>query len=625
MLLEARLLEAKPCDSASHRRPSPQRHNTVAPGRRRHDGTVRRSRALLLTTLLLVGSLTTSSLAFSAESTNGSGASLIDETLALGVDFQHRNGMNGRFLMVENVGAGVALLDVDDDGDLDIYAVQGGELDKVDGSDPTLDELWLGEPGAQGGWSFVDATTTSGVEATGYGMGIVTGDFDGNGSEDAFVLNYGPNQLWLNRGDGRFSQASLGPEIAGAQWSVSGAAADFDGDGDLDIYVANYLDYQLDDNRVCRSASGSRDYCAPNAYRPVADQLLRNRGDGTFEDVSSPSGIAGAAGPALGVLAADLDADGALDFYVANDGAANFWWRQQRGTFEEAALGAGLALNSDGAAEASMGIIGADLDGDGVQDLVVTHLAGETHTLYRQTEPGLFDDVTVLAGLARPSRRATGFGIVALDVNGDRRLDLYVANGAVRTLEDLEQKGDPYPLHQPNQMFRNTRPKRPGLPGRFEELSPSDHPVLAASEVSRGVAGGDLDNDGDTDLVVSNNNGRLRILLSQLDPSEWTGFAVRSPDAPGRAHGARVAITLTNGERLVRFARSSEGYASAHDRRIPVSLPAGVRVRFVDVEWIGGGRERFEGPFDLNRYVTLEPTSSQSSPAGDRAQGKARR
>ena len=533
---------------------------------------------------------------------------LIDETLALGLDFEHVNGMNGRYLMVENVGPGVALLDLDRDGDLDLYAVQGGDPGRPPGTEAPSDRLWRNDVTDDGRRRFVDVTRDVGLSATGYGMGVVVGDFDADGWDDLFVLNYGANELWLNRGGDTLTLAPLSPALAGTSWSVSGAAADYDGDGDLDLYVANYLEYSVADNRVCRTAGGSRDYCAPDAYRPALDQLLRNRGDGTFENVSARSGIAAIRGPALGVLATDLDADGRIDFYVANDGAANVWWRRSgsdSGGFVDGALGAGLALNASGAPEASMGLLGADLDGDGDEDLVATHLTGETHTVYRQLEPGLFEDATVLAGLAGSSRRATGFGIAALDIDGDRWLDLYVANGAVRALEDLERAGDAYPLHQRNQLFRSSPPQRSGVPARFSDVSGASGAALATSEVSRGVAAGDIDNDGDIDLVVANNNGPLRVLVNQLDPRHWVGFGLQQPGRPGRVESARVVIELGDGHRLTRLARASSGFASAQDRRLAITLPAEVTVDAVEVFWVGSESERFDGPFARNRYVEL--------------------
>ncbi len=541
-----------------------------------------------------------------------------EEAAERGLDFVHFNGMSGELYIAEVMGSGVALVDVDDDGDLDVYLVQGNLLDDVALDEATfpppeamrrlVDRLYLNDLVPGGELRFRDVTAESGLAASGYGMGVATGDVDNDGRVDLYVTHLGPSQLWRNLGPGAdgvvtFEDVTAGSGIETPAWSVSATFVDFDRDGWLDLYVVGYVDFTVAGNKRCRSLTGAPDYCGPISYRPLSDRLLRNRGDGpdgqvTFEDWTVRAGIAGAAGSGLGVVAGDFDADGLSDLYVANDGMPNFLWMQQGdGTFRDEALTRGAALSLEGMAEAGMGVAAGDVDADGDEDLLVTHLALETNTLYLNDGSGFFDDATVASGLGTPSFTSTGFGTAFADLDNDGRLDLIVVNGAVKHVPELVARGDPYPVHMPNLLFMSTGA------GRFQDASERGGEDFRRSEVSRGLATGDLDNDGDVDAVVANNSGPARLLLNQGGgDAHWLGL--RLVGREGRdALDARVGVERGASPTLWRRVRTGGSYLSASDPRLLVGLGASAEVTGVVVEWPSGRRERFTA--EAGRYTTL--------------------
>jgi enediyne biosynthesis protein E4 len=524
---------------------------------------------------------------------------LFDERAAeLGLDFEHSNGMSGELYPVEVIGAGVALLDYDGDGDLDVYLRQGRMLER--GRDLTaatsasaLGRLPLGdrlyrndvvrEPDGSVVARFVDVTRSAGIGAVDYAMGVATGDVDGDGWVDLYLTNFGPNRLWRNRGDGTFEDWTARAGVDDSRWSVPAVFFDADGDGDADLYVGNYVRYSIATNVLCRNNAGVPIYCGPLSFRPETDRLFLNRGDGTFEDASSISGIGSQAGNTLGAVAVDVDGDGKMDLYVANDQMPNFLWLARGdGTFEEGALLAGCAVNAAGRAEASMGVDAVDVDGDGDFDLFLTHLTFETNTLYLNDGSGLFTDATLTSGLGTPSFPFTGFGAGWLDVDGDGQLDLAVVHGDVRQIEALVARGDPHPLHQPNQFFRNLGG------GRFAEATVEAGPGFALSEVSRSAAVGDIDGDGDADLVVTNNNGPVRLLVNRVGRNlPWLGL--RLLDARGAdAVGATVEVVPPDAAARLRRVHTDGSYLSARDPRVLVGLGAGADRATVRVRWPNG-------------------------------------
>ena len=539
----------------------------------------------------------------------GPGPLFTDQAKAAGVEFVHFNGMSGELYMVENVGSGSALLDYDNDGDLDLFLVQGAMLgpDRTIADalrppgfpEPQEDRLYRNELVPSGELRFTDVTDEAGMRSTGYGMGVATGDFDNDGWIDIYVTNFGPNRLYRNNGDGSFTDVTDVSGTGDPNWSVPAAFFDYDNDGWLDLFSGNYVDYRIASHRECLSDSGYRDYCGPQVFGSEPDRLYRNLGDGTFEETTRPAGLDAAYGKALGVVPADFDLDGWIDLYVANDGVPNQLWMNDRdGTFSDAALLAGCAINADGAPEASMGVDAGDLDNDGDEDLVMSHLSLETNTVYLNDGTGGFEDRSLDSGLGSPSWAYTGFGAGWLDYDNDSWLDFVVVNGTVAFIKDLYAAGDPYALHQPNQLYRN---KGDGL---FEEVTHLVGEAFAPSEVSRGVAFGDVDNDGDTDFVVTNNCGPARLMINEVgQENHWIGLRLVGSE-PGRDMlGAWVGIRVPGGDRWHRV-RTSRSYASASDPRLLFGLGRSEEVSEVRVQWPGGRSESWPGP-PVDRYTTL--------------------
>ncbi|MGE5232500.1 MAG: CRTAC1 family protein [Acidobacteriota bacterium] len=530
-----------------------------------------------------------------------------DQAAQWGLTFRYDNGATGEYFYPEIVGGGVALLDYDNDGDLDVFLVQarplapGAPAPKDGGGRLFRNDLIVNgkrnpEP------RFVDVTAQSGIRALGYGMGVAAADVDNDGWVDLYVLNFGKNQLWHNNGDGTFSDWTDRTGLGDERMSLSASFADLDGDGWLDLYVADYVEFSPQHNPVCYAPSSRRDYCGPSSFPPVRDRLYRNRGDGTFEDVSLPAGIT-TPGSGMGVVAADLDGDGRLDLFVANDGMQNFLWRNLGGwRFENVALAAGVALNGDGRAQANMGIAAQDFDDDGDIDLFVTHIQGEGSTLWMNLGRGMFEDRTAALGLAAPTLPLTGFGTGWIDVDNDGKLDLLAVNGAVRLDETQAGRGDRFPYAQKNQVLRN-------VGGRFVDWTSEAGPPLQRMGVARGAAFGDIDNDGDTDVVVVMANGPAQLLVNQVgSKNPWLGLRLVGRPAGARGlrdePGARIEIVRDGAPPIRRRVSSDGSYAVANDPRALVGLGGAARVTEVLVVWPDGRRESFPAP-PLRAYTTL--------------------
>lgn len=541
------------------------------------------------------------------DATPAQAPTMVEAAEQLGIDFLHFNGTTGEYLLPEITGSGAAVFDFDNDGDLDVYLVQGAQLKPGGaaagtGDRPPRDRLYRNDLCETGSLGFTDVTEASGIVSTGYGMGVACGDVNNDGWVDLYVTNLGRNLLLRNNGNGTFQDVTTDVE-AGDQWSTSAAMLDYDGDGWLDLYVANYVDFSVDMKRRCFSKSSARDYCGPDSYDAVPDQLLHNRGTGSFEDVTAEAGINAVSAAGLGVVCADFNADGWTDIYVANDGDANQLWINQAGSgrFKDSALLAGAAVNRMGQSEAGMGVDAGDVDGDGDLDLFMAHLEGESNTLYINAGKGVFDDRTIEFGLHAPSLNRTGFGTGFFDYDNDGWLDLLVLNGSVRIIEELARQGDPYPLHQRNQLFHN----RDGR--TYDEVTDQAGDALQLSDVSRGAAFGDLDNDGDTDVVCLNNNGRARLLLNQIgNQQRWIGLRVLDVTGTRAARHAIAEISCSDGRKIVRGVAAGGGYCSAQDPRVLVGLAKNTDPVTVRVRWQGGQVQQWQG-LRTNCYWTLQP------------------
>jgi enediyne biosynthesis protein E4 len=518
----------------------------------------------------------------------------------VGLTFHHFTGATGEYYLPEIMGAGVALLDYDNDGDLDVYLVQGTVL--AGGAElkfpPARDwkpgnRLFRNELVPSGKLRFTDVTEQAGVGLVACGMGVATGDYDNDGFTDLYVTNFGSNVVYRNNGNGTFTDVTRAAGVNDQRWSSSAAFVDYDGDGRLDLFVCNYLDFTVKGNKHCEYFTGERDYCAPNMYRPVPSRLFHNEGGGRFTDATQASGLGSAFGAALGVTCADFNGDGLSDIYVANDGSANLLWLNQGGgRFSESGLMAGAAYAVDGAPRAGMGVAAGDFDNDGDEDLVVTNLTRQGSTLFRNNGKGLFDDVTADFNLALTSFLSTGFGIGWFDYDNDGWLDLFAANGAVTLLPSL--RGQAYPFHQRNQLFHNevspaTVKDRSQI---FREVTDEAGAAMELSEVSRSAAFGDIDNDGRIDVLVTNNNGPVRLLLNQnARKSHWLQVKLVGTRDNRDAIGARVAVIRKDGKTLWGRVHTDGSYLAASDLRVHFGLGDEPGVETVGVIWPSGSRE----------------------------------
>ena len=546
---------------------------------------------------------------------DGSVERFTDATAETRLDFIHVNGMTGQFYYPEIIAPGAALLDYDNDGDLDVFLPQGGSLDRHSAS---ADESAPGgqlfrndleiRPDGAARVRFTNVTGAAGIKATEYGMGAAVGDYDNDGCADLYVTALGRNHLYRNRCDGTFADVpAAGVNDSG--WSVSAAFLDFDRDGWLDLYVGHYLSWDPSMNTPCFGPSGKRVYCAPSVYLAQQSQLFHNNRDGTFTNMTTAAGMAAQFGPALGVTTADFNGDGWIDLYIANDGQENQLWINQRdGTFKDLALVAGAAWSDPGKAKAGMGVDAGDFDDDGDEDVFVTNLSGEGHDLYVNDGTGTFEPGSAAAGLKHPSLPFTGFGTAWIDIDNDGWLDLLTVNGTVQRIDELVREHDPTPLRQRKQLFRNLGN------GRFEDLTARSGDAFGRADVGRGAAFGDIDNDGDTDVIVGNNNGPAQLLLNVTGSrNHWIGLRLVSANAAGRTRdmiGARVAVIRDGLPTRRRRARSDGSFASANDPRVLVGLGPSTRQPRVRVTWPDGQTEEWAN-LPIDRYSTLTAGTSR--------------
>lgn len=515
--------------------------------------------------------------------------------------------------MPEIMGAGAALFDYDNDGDLDVYIVQGKALE--DGKKLLFPPEAGWKPGSRlfrnllvesGKMQFVDVTDRAGVGYDGYGMGPATGDYDNDGYTDLYVTSFGHNVLYHNNGDGTFADVTRHAGIDEPRWSTSASFLDYDADGFLDLFVANYVDFTVQGNKRCYSPAGEPDYCTPIAYKAVPSRLFHNRRNGTFEDVTETSGIASSYGPGLGVLCADFNGDGRTDIYVANDTAANrLWLNQGNGTFHEGALEAGVAYSASGATKAGMGVTAEDVDNQGTPAIVVTNLTREGATLFRSIGKGLFEDVSVQSGLFERTFARTGFGTQWFDYDNDGLLDLFIANGAVTIGESM--RGTPYPYGQRNLVFHNE-----GADRKFRDMSDIAGPAFQLNDVGRGAAFGDIDNDGAVDVLVTNNNGPARLLHNESGSRRhWLQVRLEGVKSNRSGIGARVAVLRDESRPLWRRVHTDGSYLSASDVRVHFGLGEISNVRAVLVNWPDGSTERWDR-IQADRIIVLRQGSGKA-------------
>jgi len=520
-----------------------------------------------------------------------------DVTDSAGIHFKHTDGAAGEYHLPETLGAGGAFLDYDNDGDLDLYLVNSAA--------PSM--LYRNN----GNGTFTDVTAAADVSnEKSYGHGVACGDYDNDGYVDIYVTNFGANRLYHNNGDGTFTDVTPKSGTGDARWSSSATFFDYNLDGYLDLYVVNYLDYQLDasyppcfENPAFGVTEKVRGYCHPKHFEGAPDRLYRNNGNGTFTDVTEAANIRDPGGPflgkGLGVVAADFDADGNPDLYVANDDTPNYlFYNKGDGTFAEIAILTGCAYSADGIAQAGMGVDAGDYNGDGFLDIFVTNFSYETNTLYRNNGDGTFSDVSYKAQLGEESYLSLGFGTGFFDADNDGHLDIFIANGHI--FPTVERTTDVLSYKQPNQFFWNQGD------ATFAEVRFDDPPA-----VSRGALFGDYDNDGDTDMLVTQLNGTVTLLRNESKTlNNWLRLKLIGTRSNRDGIGTRITLTIGS-ESLTREGRMGSSYLSSNDLRVRFGVGEHGVVDKLEIRWQSGVVQTLENLAVNQELIVTEPHSEK--------------
>jgi len=524
----------------------------------------------------------------------------VDMTVLAGLDLVTEFGSLDKKYIIEYTGTGAGFSDYDGDGDLDIYLVNGQPLERAEGDQPPRNRLYRNDGRAR----FTDVTALAGVGDTGWGAGCVFGDIDNDGDPDLFVTNYGPNVLFLNNGDGTFTDISAEAGLDDARWGESAGFGDLDGDGFLDLYVTNHAVFQKEAPPTFPCFwKGIQIPCGPLAHVPEGDILYRNRGDVTFEDRSSSTGVAEQRGYGFGVVMDYLNDDDWLDIYVANDLTGNFVL-MNRGNFafdDEGAL-SGAAYVEGGREQAGMGVDSGDFDGDGRADIYVTNFSDDYNTLYHNDGDGLFRDATFEARLGPVTFRNLGWGTFFFDYDNDGDEDLFVANGHIYPQADRIDSGTSY--SQSNQLFENVEGRK------FEDVSRAVG--LGEKRLSRGAAYGDVDNDGDLDVLVANLHTRASLLRNDGgDARHWVKLQLVGVRSNREGIGVRIELEAGK-KRQYRTLKASGSYLASHDRRLHFGLGKERDVREVKVRWPSGAIDRLTELEAGHLYVVVEGRGSVS-------------
>ena len=514
------------------------------------------------------------------------------------LNFVHDHGGTGEKYYMETMGSGVCLFDYDNDGDLDAYFLQGASLPGWEKEIILENKLYRND-----GKKWTDVTEKAGVGDKNYGIGCACADYDNDGDTDLYVTNYGPDVLYQNDGDGSFTDVSLDVGIDNPHWASSAAFFDSDNDGWLDLYVTNYVEFSTESNPWCgEPVQGERAYCDPDYFEGVADIFYHNDGQGNFSDWSVRSGINKARGKGLGVVPGDIDNDGDMDIYVANDKVMNLLFiNDGLGHFTEKALFTGVGFNENGRAEAGMGVDFGDVNRDGWLDLFVTNFSGETNTLYLNEKNGFLVDATSRTGLGHPSINLLGFGTKFVDLNLDGWLDIFIVNGHV--IDNIKLFNRDYTHAQQKQIFINQGD------GTFLDQTISIGGDLLEPAVGRGAAFGDIDNDGDIDIAVSNNNGKADLLLNEGKPKgHWIGFQLEGKTCNRQAIGSKLKITTDSGVQVA-WVNPAASYLASNDPRVLFGLGPDEMVTSLEIQWPGSRKDLFENLTSNSYYRIVQGES----------------
>ena len=511
-----------------------------------------------------------------------------------GISWRHVNGRSPEYYLPETTGAGCAFLDYDNDGWMDIYLVNSGKCDFYDPKPPLRNALYKNNRDG----TFTDVTEKAGVLGGGYGMGAAVGDYDGDGFPDLYVTQYGRSILYHNNGDGTFADVTEKAHLAAPGWASSAVWFDYDNDGKLDLFVCRFVDFDKSKNKFCgNERTGERYYCIPRTYEPARSWLFHNNGDGTFKDVSEETGISKSLGKAWGVVATDVNNDGWLDLFVANDTVANFLFLNKHGRFQEIGLEAGVAYSQDGRARSGMGVDSADFDQDGWQDLFVTNVDQEMYSIYHNHHDETFDDMAGPMGIGRLTRLMSGWGVKFFDYDNDGNVDLFIANG--HPDDKVEEHISRVAYREPMLLFHNNGKT-------FENISASAGSVFSESFAARGMAIGDFNNDGAIDALVTTNGG-TPVLLKNVaaQGNHWLGVRLVGKKANPDAIGARITW-LAGDLKRSRLKVGGGSYLSSHDPREVLGIGARKKIDRLEIHWpLPSGRVDTFTDLPIDRYITI--------------------
>jgi enediyne biosynthesis protein E4 len=509
-----------------------------------------------------------------------------------GITWVHTAGKSAEKYLPETSGAGCAFLDFDNDGWMDIYLVNSGKCDFYNLSKPLRNALYRNNRDG----SFSDVTQKAGVSGGGYGMGVAAGDYDGDGFPDLYLTQYGRNILYHNNGDGTFTDVTEKAGVAAPGWSSSAVWFDYDNDGRLDLFVCQFAEF--DKLLGCGvDQDGTHHYCIPRIFKPRPSWLFHNNGDGTFTDVSKESGIAAHSGKAWGVVATDINNDGRMDLFVANDTVANFLFLNHGGRFEEIGLSADVAYSAEGRARSGMGVDSADFNEDGWMDLFVANIDQEIFSLYQNNRDETFEDVAMAQGIGMATRWMSGWGLKFFDFDNDGNMDLILANGFPDDL--VEELSHQVTYKEPLLLFRNDGKS-------FKNVSGESGPVFSKSFPARGLAIGDFNNDGAVDVLISNNDGAPVLLRNNIGKNNhWLGLRLVGTKSNPDAIGARITYQAGNLKRT-RMKVGGGSFLSSHDPRVILGMGKQTKMDWLEVQWPQPGArvERFAN-LPLDRYITI--------------------